>query len=383
MGIIGYIHICQKGEWKRSFNMLINSIKHSALYDSTSVIRIGVINDKSALINDPILKDSKFQVMYLGKSSQYERPTLLHMRASANTDPADTLYYYLHTKGLRHFGKKEEPNVISWINLMLYWNIIRWKYATEILRIFSTYGCEFMENHYSGNFWWATAKHIKLLPNKIESFYVAPEYWICTISNKAFCAYKSDFGGGELYSNVISPDKYKNLTNKEAYMTNLKFNNSNSLSKVLKIDMNGINKTINNSTRSTISNISNASNDNASKNRTSTRNKTESSAIVSSKIKSSATATASNKTKSSAIASSMTGARSMTGASSMTSARSMTSASSMTGTRSMTGASSMTSASSMAKSNATLTNKANITTLSNINNFSRKLNNVKTMHKLV
>jgi hypothetical protein len=251
MGIIGYIHICQKGEWKRSFNMLINAIRQSSLYENTSVIRIGVVNDGSALIKDSILQDSKFKVMYLGNSAQYERPTLLHMRASALTDPADTLYYYLHTKGLRHFGKKYEPNVISWINLMLYWNIFRWQYAIEVLKTYSTYGCEFLDNHYSGNFWWATARHIKLLPNKIDTFYVAPEYWICNISDKPFCAYKTDFGGGELYINTISPDKYRNLTNKEAYMTYVKSKNKKFVSTRLKIDMNGINNT-----RSTVSNRS-------------------------------------------------------------------------------------------------------------------------------
>ena len=41
--IIGYIHICQKGDWKRSFNILIDSIKKSKLYDNTDEIRIGIV----------------------------------------------------------------------------------------------------------------------------------------------------------------------------------------------------------------------------------------------------------------------------------------------------------------------------------------------------
>jgi hypothetical protein len=337
MGIIGYIHICQKGEWKRSFNMLINSIRQSNLYDNTSVIRIGIVNDGSSLIKDSILQDSKFQVMYLGKSSQYERPTLLHMRASANTDPADTLYYYLHTKGLRHFGKKEEPNVISWINLMLYWNIIRWKYATEILKTFSTYGCEFMGNHYSGNFWWATSSHIKLLPNRIETFYVAPEYWICKVMNKPFCSFKTEFGGGELYSKNISPDKYRNLTNKEAYMTYLKNKNKQFVNKKLKIDMNGINNKVNTNSNNSIS-TSNSTN-NSTRSMINTNNSTRS----------------------------MINTIHSTGTSNNT--RSITSASNASSTRNTT----------IDKVNTI--NKVN-TTMNKINNFSRRLNNVKTMHKL-
>ena len=248
MPIIGYIHVCQKGEWKRSFSMLINAIRRSQLYDNTQVIRIGVVNDVGHLINDDILQDNKFELLYLGNSAQYERPTLLHMRAHANTDPADTSYFYLHTKGLKHFGTASEPNVISWINLMLFWNIGRWKYANEILKTFSTYGCEFLDNHYSGNFWWATAKHIKLLPNKIDGFYVAPEFWVCIIRNKAFCAYKSGIGAGGLYGNTISPHTYKSLNNKQAYMTNFKPSNP----VVSKISMNGKKVTVNSNKKNKI-----------------------------------------------------------------------------------------------------------------------------------
>jgi len=325
--------------------MLINSIRQSNLYDNTSVIRIGIVNDGSSLIKDSILQDSKFQVMYLGKSSQYERPTLLHMRASANTDPADTLYYYLHTKGLRHFGKKEEPNVISWINLMLYWNIIRWKYATEILKSFSTYGCEFMGNHYSGNFWWATSSHIKLLPNRIETFYVAPEYWICKVMNKPFCCYKTEFGGGELYSKNISPDKYRNLTNKEAYMTYLKNKNKQFVNKKLKIDMNGINNKVNTNINSNVTTSTNNSIKNSTTNSTrsmiNTNSTNNSTRIMINTIHSTG---ASNNTRS------------------------------------------ITSASASSTRNTTIDKVNNInkvnTTMNKINNFSRRLNNVKTMHKL-
>ena len=362
MGIIGYIHICQKGEWKRSFNMLINSIRQSNLYDNTSVIRIGIVNDGSSLIKDSILQDSKFQVMYLGKSTQYERPTLLHMRASANTDPADTLYYYLHTKGLRHFGKKEEPNVISWINLMLYWNIIRWKYATEILKTFSTYGCEFIGNHYSGNFWWATSSHIKLLPNRIETFYVAPEYWICKVMNKPFCSFKTEFGGGELYSKNISPDKYRNLTNKEAYMTYLKNKNKQFVNKKLKIDMNGINNKVNTNSNNSIS--TNNSTNNSTRSMINTNNSTNNSISTSTRSMINTSNSISNSTNNST--------------------RSMINTIHSTGTSNNTRSSTSVSASSTRNTTIDKVNTINKvnTTMNKINNFSRRLNNVKTMHKL-
>ncbi len=84
--IIGYIHICQKGEWKRSFQMLLDSIKKFGLYENIQVIRLGIVNDIGEIIKDEILNDPKFNVIYIGKSLEYERPTLLHMREKAEQD---------------------------------------------------------------------------------------------------------------------------------------------------------------------------------------------------------------------------------------------------------------------------------------------------------
>ena len=221
MHVIGYIHVCQLGDWRRSFRMLINAVKQSQLYDNVNVIRIGVVNNAGKLINDPLLQDAKFEVMYLGSAAQYERPTLLHMRARAGVDPADTFYFYLHTKGIKHFGNPGEINVIGWINLMLFWNIFRWQYATAVLNTYSVYGCEYTSDHFSGNFWWATAKHIQRLPRKIESHYIAPEQWVTLVKDKVYSAYCSEYAGGGLYGNYLDPKKYMHLSNTDAYKTNL------------------------------------------------------------------------------------------------------------------------------------------------------------------
>ena len=118
--IIGYFHICQKGEWKRSFDMIFNCIQNFGLYDAVEEIRIGVISDSGLLIPDDRFNDAKIKIIYIGKSNQYERPTLLHMKDSSLKDGLECKYFYLHTKGLRHFGTDKENYVIDWIHLMLY-----------------------------------------------------------------------------------------------------------------------------------------------------------------------------------------------------------------------------------------------------------------------
>lgn len=121
--IIGYFHICQIGEWKRSFDMIFNFVKNYGLYDATTEIRLGVLSENSIISHDYRLHNSKFKIIFVGTPDLYERPTLLHMRNSCDSDGHDTLYWYLHTKGLRHFGTNRESYVIDWIKLMLYWNI--------------------------------------------------------------------------------------------------------------------------------------------------------------------------------------------------------------------------------------------------------------------
>ena len=136
--IVGYIHVCQKGEWIRSFQMLMNKIKASGLYEKTSVIRVGIVNNEKNVLDSELFDDDKFEVFYFGKASKYERPTLLHMRKKTRDDAEDTVYYYLHTKGIKHFGSKNEQCVIDWINLLLYWNVERWETAVEKLKTYDT-----------------------------------------------------------------------------------------------------------------------------------------------------------------------------------------------------------------------------------------------------
>ena len=206
--IIGYIHICQKGEWKKIFKILIDKIKESKLYENSLVIRLGIVNDDGIIIEDEILNDPKFNIIYIGKSNEYERPTLLDMREKAETDDNNTNYYYLHTKGIQHFGKENEPFIYDWINLMLYWNIEKWELAIEKLKIYDIYGCNEIHDHYSGNFWWTKKEHIIQLPKFIEDYYTAPEHWIQKKNDNKFCIYRSGYEGMGHYYNLFPREKY-------------------------------------------------------------------------------------------------------------------------------------------------------------------------------
>ena len=215
--IIGYIHICKKGEWLRSLNMLVESIKKSNLFTNTQQIRVGILYDtlEDKELGDLTLSDDeefnkKVEIVYLGLATEYERPTLLHMLKSSFIDPPNTRYYYLHTKGLRHFGKPSEQNVIDWINLMLFWNITKWKHALDTLKTYDTYGCNSLRVHYSGNFWWATSNYVK------TSIYTK---WHKLMSIKLF-GIPNDKIGCKKCSFFLT--KFMNQMNTSIYITNNK-----------------------------------------------------------------------------------------------------------------------------------------------------------------
>jgi len=213
MNIVVYIHVCQKKQWTKSYDLLMRSIKKYGLYEELNEIRLGVVND-GELIKNERFDDPKIKIIYVGKSDEYERPTLLHMKRSSFIDK-DTLYLYLHTKGIDHFGTPREKSVKKWITDMLYWNVKLWKKAVHALQTNDTYGSNFSkkpESHYSGNFWWATAKHVQKLPKFIESYYIAPEVWISkTKTKKMYCAHNCDPHFKKPYNKQYSRNRIKTI----------------------------------------------------------------------------------------------------------------------------------------------------------------------------
>ena len=192
--IVGYIHVCQVGEWRRSLQIIMQNILESGLYDAIQEFRIGVVSDNPNLC-DASLQYPKFKVFFGGRIAEYERPTLLHMRAASEIDNPNTVYFYAHTKGLRHFGTPSEANVLDWIKLMLYWNVERWRLALEKLQYHATYGCNYTGDHYSGNFWWSTKKCIQSRSISIPTYYTAPEDWICEGRSDVFSIFNSGLQG--------------------------------------------------------------------------------------------------------------------------------------------------------------------------------------------
>ena len=202
--------------------MILDKIKKSGLYENTNEIRLSVLSDSGLFVDDERFDDPKMRIVYKGVSEEFERPTLLHIKSSSETDPENTLYFYLHTKGIRHFETEREPYVVDWINLMLYWNVERWEKAVAILTqdVYWTYGCNFTGVHYSGNFWWSKPSHIKRLSDYIPDYYTAPECWVTMlywhlreipIHREFYSVFNSGLEGMGHYSQPYSESNYREI----------------------------------------------------------------------------------------------------------------------------------------------------------------------------
>lgn len=218
--IIGYFHVCQKDGWKMIYDLIMENIKSSGLYDNMSELRLSVLSDDGIFVDDERFSDPKITIVYKGRSEEYERPTLLHIKSQCDIDPENTFYFYVHTKGLRHLGTVQEACVLDWINLLLYWNIEKWEKAIEILSqdYYWTYGCNHTGVHYSGNFWWSKPSHIRKLSDHIPDYYTAPEDWVTMlyfgqmqvpIHREYFSAFNSGLEGLGHYTNPYPESNYK------------------------------------------------------------------------------------------------------------------------------------------------------------------------------
>ena len=156
--IVCFIHSCYVEECGLyRLRNLIEIIIESGLYDKLDALyicNIGMILDEK--IHSFIDKD-KIQIYHLSNNTnEYEAITLNLIHKYCKEYPT-TKILYLHTKGLLTINNE---CVNDWIKLMLFFNVERYNDCISELDNVDCLGVNWLENHFSGNFWWANAKHI-------------------------------------------------------------------------------------------------------------------------------------------------------------------------------------------------------------------------------
>ena len=110
-----------------------------------------------------------------------ETPTLIRMYNDAQTEDMNILY--LNSKSIssvannliKHRQPSKYKNRHLWRKFMNWGTINNWKTCVEALETHDIAGANYRSSppHYSGGFWWATAKHIRSLPHPEDN-----QWWI-------------------------------------------------------------------------------------------------------------------------------------------------------------------------------------------------------------
>jgi hypothetical protein len=191
MKLAVYIHIALLSRWEERVMAYLSLMEKSGLMNKLDRIHLSFVGEGD--IDESIWSAYTHKITTHRSSSNlsdYEVPTqkLLYDFCCKHTDYQ---VLYIHTKNV---GKPINPCVEDWVEYMSHFCITRWNDCVQQLKSFQTAGVDLREEptlHYSGNFWWARAsyiamlpdpneyKNIELYPNPLKSPRHNQEFWIC------------------------------------------------------------------------------------------------------------------------------------------------------------------------------------------------------------
>lgn len=134
------------------------------IYCNYDINSFAWLKDKMHIYNNVSLIDHKSSPI------EFELSTLFEIKQLCDSTDEEFYVLYLHHKGASRIGTLKHSPISDWRNYMLYFNVEKWEECVKSLdEGYDTVGVEWIEKptlpkHYSGNFWWATAKYIRSLP---------------------------------------------------------------------------------------------------------------------------------------------------------------------------------------------------------------------------
>ena len=221
--IFGFHHICLLNNGADIFKEQLQTIVNSELYNTTTQIFCSVIGAGSDVFELP----PKYNLIFQSEDITHgERKILEYMYASSNIHIGS--YWYIHTKGVSHFGKETYNNVKDWRVMMEYFLITNWKKCYNYLSNNDIVGVNFVPRvrftgskdcasfkltvgpHFSGNFWWTKSDYVSTHPPSFtQEDYLCPEMWICNrlAPKRIYCVFDSKLYWNHSV-NAYPPEQY-------------------------------------------------------------------------------------------------------------------------------------------------------------------------------
>ena len=180
-----FIHSTTLELWKDTFLIeLLDYLKSSKLLERLEYLCI--VNNGQQIDTKMIEQTyAPAKVVYFSENTMdFENTTIRLLHVFAKMNPTYNILY-MHTKGISY--TKEHvfyPGVKAWNHYMMYSLVQNYKKCIQLLKVYDTVGCNFRPEehgngqHYSGNFWWASARYVKHLPIHYLKDKYHPEFWL-------------------------------------------------------------------------------------------------------------------------------------------------------------------------------------------------------------
>lgn len=177
-----FIYSCNKApSGTVVLDTLLDSLSKSCL-DLLDLVIIVNTGDKLKLKK---AETDKIKIIEYSKLTNLYEPCCLRIMHQYSLDNPEASILYLHTKGINYFEDSAMfKRSTDWTKYMLYF-LVEADPAACLNELESnnayTIGCNYNETpvpHYSGNFWWATAKYISSLPVHKLTDKMSAERWL-------------------------------------------------------------------------------------------------------------------------------------------------------------------------------------------------------------
>jgi hypothetical protein len=165
----------------------------------------------------PYLNNKIDLIYHSNNIKEYEIPTINKLLTFSKTNP-NTYILYIHNKGSTNRICNGINGQYYWRQLMNYWNITRFQDNINYLKKgFMTTGINYINNHYSGNFWWANTNYLRNLNSIISNKNrLNAELWLLDKNKRVkgkhislFGPYISSVKCSGLYGMVLDLNNYK------------------------------------------------------------------------------------------------------------------------------------------------------------------------------
>lgn len=210
--VFGCFHLCTIGGWREVMAEQMEALVSSRLAARTARIFASVSGPESASGCDALTQTLGERVRIVVEDpdpSAAERPILEYMRRFCEeAEPLSRAVWYAHSKGVSPHHR-DNPNVVQWRRLMEHFVFGRWEECLGSLRSHDVCGVNWHAEpapHFSGNFWWATPRYLRSLPETIGPLSFDQEAWIGSNQPRARCLHES---GVDHYLHPYPAERYR------------------------------------------------------------------------------------------------------------------------------------------------------------------------------